>query len=205
MESVMVANCQHSASNDCPICDGTRIGDWIQTYPTCTAFWPIDPRPEEVHIEDIAHHLGNICRYTGGTSRFYSVAEHSVYVSQAVPPEHALWGLLHDASEAYLTDIARPVKKYLTDYAPIEHRIMEVIAKKFDLPWPEPPEVKEIDNRILMDEKAALKPGHPPRPWDNIKGGALGIAIQGVEPWYATMMFKKRFTELTGYAFKEVV
>lgn len=183
-----------------------RKGNWIQTYPTRTAFWPLDPRADEVHIEDIAHHLSNMCRYTGGTSRFYSVAEHSVYVSQLVPPHLALWGLLHDASEAYLSDIARPVKKYLTDYAPIEDNLMRVIAVRFGLPWPEPPEVKEIDNRILLDEKAELKPGHPPRPWDNIRGGPLGIPIHGFSPERARALFRRRFTKLTGYKFtREVV
>ena len=66
-----------------------RKGDWMQTY-TGRQFWPIDPRANEVHIEDIAHALSMMCRYNGHCRTFYSVAEHSVLVSQHVPPEHAL-------------------------------------------------------------------------------------------------------------------
>src|SRR5579885_2784587 len=86
-----------------------RHGDWIQTY--CgVAFYPLDPRPEEILIEDIAHALSMLCRFTGHVKRFYSVAQHCVYVSHRCDPKDALWGLLHDAAEAYLNDISRPVK-----------------------------------------------------------------------------------------------
>ena len=81
-----------------------RIGDWMQTY-TGERFWPLDPRIEDIHIRDISMALGKLCRYGGHTIFFYSVAEHSVLVSEYVPEEYALWGLLHDASEAYLSDI----------------------------------------------------------------------------------------------------
>ena len=79
-----------------------RRGDWIQTY-LGIQFWPLDPRPEEVMLFDIAHSLSNMCRFTGHCREFYSVAQHSVIVSQNVPREDAAWGLLHDASEAYMT------------------------------------------------------------------------------------------------------
>src|SRR5271165_7548492 len=88
-----------------------RKGDWIQTY-TGRVMYPLDPRPEEINIIDIAHALSNLCRFTGHVRTFYSVAEHSVRVSQHCDPKDALWGLLHDASEAYLADMSRPMKRY---------------------------------------------------------------------------------------------
>jgi len=84
-----------------------RIGDWIQTY-TGKRFWPLDPRPEDVDILDIAHSLSLLCRFTGHTSSFYSVSQHSILVAQEVPKRLRLWALFHDAAEAYIGDIARP-------------------------------------------------------------------------------------------------
>src|ERR1035441_1601867 len=72
-------------------------------------FWPLIPNPADIRIEDIAHALSNQCRFGGHTREFYSVAEHSVRVSQLCTPENALWGLLHDASEAYLSDVTAPI------------------------------------------------------------------------------------------------
>src|SRR5258708_302056 len=86
-----------------------RRGNWMQTY-TGRAYWPADPRAEDVCIEDIAHALSLLCRYTGHCKRFYSVAEHSILISQVVPPEYAFFGLMHDAQEAYINDLARPIK-----------------------------------------------------------------------------------------------
>ena len=134
-----------------------RYGDFIQTY-SGIEFYPLDPRIEEVKLLDIAHALSNICRFTGHCNEFYSVAQHSVLVSQYVSEENALWGLLHDASEAYICDIARPVKKSLEmkPYKEIEKRLMNVIAKTFNLSEDEPKEVKEIDTKMLRTEARDL-------------------------------------------------
>jgi hypothetical protein len=134
-----------------------RIGDYIQTF-TGKRFWPLDPRVEEIDIHDIAHALSNQCRYTGHSVEFYSIAEHSVYVGAYCPNEYHMWGLLHDASEAYICDVARPLKhrEEFSFYREIEANIMRVIAEKFNLPFPEPPIVKEIDTQCLTAEAPQL-------------------------------------------------
>lgn len=139
-----------------------RRGDWINTY-RGQQFWPLDPRPHEIHIEDIAHALSMQCRFTGHVHRFYSVAEHCVRVSERCAPSDALWGLLHDASEAYLIDVARPVKRSrpMRGYRKAEARLMRAVCKRFAL-WPEEPaSVKEADHRMLVTEAQALMDLHP--------------------------------------------
>lgn len=128
--------------------------EWIQTF-TGRRFWPLDPRAEDIRIEDIAHALSNICRFTGHTLKFYSVAQHSVLVSRIVPPADALWGLLHDASEAYLTDIAKPVKESpaFAEYKLAEDKLARVVAEAFSLPWPMPASVKKADCVLLATER----------------------------------------------------
>lgn len=171
-----------------------RIGDWMQTY-TGVAFWPLDPRVEEINISDIAHALANTCRYGGHCTFHYSVAQHSVLLSKHVAPEHALWALLHDATEAYLVDVPRPVKRFLTGYREIEDRLMAVIAERFGLYGKMPDAVKDADNRILLDESARLL-GPAPMPW-GIAGKPLGVAIKPWSPLRAEDQFLIRFGELT--------
>jgi 5'-deoxynucleotidase YfbR-like HD superfamily hydrolase len=85
-----------------------------------------------------------------------SVAEHSYHVSKLVPEKYALCGLLHDASEAYLSDIPRPLKPLLPEYKKWEENLEEVISLKYNVPFPLPTEVKEVDNRILKNEYELL-------------------------------------------------
>lgn len=123
--------------------------------------YPLDPRPEEIFIEDIAASLSKLCRYIGHSRAFYSVAQHSYLVSHLVPREHAMWGLLHDASEAYTGDISKPVKNAFESVAPgvfadLEEKIERAIATKFDLQWPMPSEVKTADIIALATEKRDL-------------------------------------------------
>jgi uncharacterized protein len=172
-----------------------RVGGWIQTF-TGRAVYPMDPMIDEIDIEDIAHSLSMQCRYTGHTKKFYSVAEHSVYISYFVKPENALWGLLHDASEAYLTDIPRPVKPYLPEYKKAELQMMRVIAAKFGLDWPEPAEVKEMDTRILFNERRDLL--HTSILDWNLSGEPIpGLTCEGWQPAKAKRVFLRRFKELT--------
>src|SRR6266700_4788978 len=105
---------------------GMNRGDWIQTA-MGRKFWPMDPRSGEVFIDDIAHALSMLCRFGGHCIRFYSVAEHSVLLSRVAEPRFKLWALLHDASEAYLADVPRPVKPALVGYKDAEERVQRAI------------------------------------------------------------------------------
>lgn len=130
------------------------MGAWIMTY-TGKRMYPLEPKVKDIHIIDIAHSLSLQCRFTGHTSSFYSVAEHSVRVSEACCAKNAYWGLLHDASEAYLSDMARPIKRYsgvFEVYIQAEKKLMEVIAKKFGLEGTCSPDVKIMDNVLLSTE-----------------------------------------------------
>jgi len=168
-------------------------GDWIQTY-SGRAFYPLDPHAEDVCIEDIAHALSQLCRFGGHCQRFYSVAEHSVLLSRYVAPGFQLWALLHDASEAYLVDVPRPVKKQILGYVEAERRVMRAICERFRLDPLEPWAVKDADTRILADEARQLMVP-PPMPWagDN---NPLGVTLQFWDPLYARSEFLSRFEEL---------
>lgn len=123
---------------------------------------PLDPSVEDIDIVSIAHSLSQQCRWTGHSSQFYSVAEHSILVSMMVPGEYKLEALLHDASEAYLSDLARPVKKApgLGEvYLQAELALESAIAEKFQLsPPPMSAEVKYADEQMLRREAHQLIP-----------------------------------------------
>lgn len=171
-----------------------RTGDWLQTF-TGISFWPLDPRPDEVDILDIAHSLSMQCRYGGHSRFFYSVAEHCVLLSHAVPADLAFSALMHDAAEAYLVDVPRPIKRFLGDYKTIESNLESVILPAFGLPYPTPALVMEYDSRILIDEREQLMAA-PPRPWGDIASGPLGVRILGYPPMRAETIFLRRFHEL---------
>lgn len=172
-----------------------RTGNWIQTF-TGRPFWPLDPKPEEIFIEDIARSLSMRCRYGGHVRRFYSVAEHSVIVSRHVPSEFALWGLLHDASEAYSADIPRPLKKCLPDWKALEGAIMGAVAQRFGLQGDEPPAVKAADFAVCADERAQiLEPSVIE--WDELPI-PLGVHLDCLPPRSAEILFLDRFQEITG-------
>lgn len=172
-----------------------RKGDWIWTY-TGRQFYPLDPRPEDVCIEDIAHHLAMKCRYSGATMGFYSVAEHSVHVSRYVPAEDAKWGLLHDAAEAYLADIPRPVKAHIPGWRKIERRVEKAVLERFGMSDFEPDAVRLIDTAILADEKAALFKTFPGRPWDGHTRAILGVEIGCWDPETARKIFLTRWEQV---------
>jgi hypothetical protein len=138
----------------------SRQGDYIRTY-TGRKFWPLDPQPDEVAIEDIAHSLANSCRWTGHVRRFYSVGQHSLFCMawvKGVAPAIRLQALLHDASEAYIADIAKPIKPHMPQYRTIESRLMEVISEALHFPWPMDEIVHKVDVFALTVECYHLMP-----------------------------------------------
>jgi hypothetical protein len=160
-------------------------------------FWPLDPDPAKILIEDIAHALAHQCRFGGHAWKFYSVAEHSVRVSQLCLPEHALWGLLHDASEAYLVDLPRPLKLLpeFAAYREAERRLQRAVAERFGLPEDQPASVTEADDTMLWIEAHSLL------------GSMPGEAVRDTRPPFeitdpllpveAERLFLARFRELS--------
>ena len=160
-------------------------------------FWPLIPNPADIRIEDIAHALSNQCRFAGHAREFYSVAEHCVRVSQHCRPEDALWGLLHDASEAYLSDVPAPMKELpeFEAYRAAERSLQGTIAVRFGLSTEQPRSVTEADRAVLgIEIRGLLKPPggrQPGRPSHN------KLAI--TNPWQprvAKARFLSRFREL---------
>jgi len=171
-----------------------RIGDWCASYDG-TRYWPLDPRVEDVTIEMIAHSLSNQCRYGGRASTFYSVAQHCLYVSRTCDPQDALWGLLHDASEAFILDIPRPIKYSVVfdEYRLLEKKWDLVIAAKFNLSPEMPASVHIADKNVLAAECKVLM-GDPE--WAR----GAGPVVVDVTPWppaVAYHMFMDRFKALT--------
>lgn len=141
--------------------NGTDYTGGIATY-TGRIMFPLTPSAEDICIEDIAHSLALQCRFTGHTRYHYSVGQHSWAVSYFVPEKWAMWGLLHDATEAYLSDIARPVKSLWPEYKGMEDKIMRAVAERFDLEpiFPMPDAVAEVDDLLLGNEIKYLMPPH---------------------------------------------
>jgi hypothetical protein len=171
-----------------------RLGDWGLTF-SGRQFWPRDPRPGDVVIEDIAHGLANTCRFGGQCREFYSVAQHSVLVAGAVPPHLGLVGLLHDATEAYLGDVIRPLKRELSGYKTLEAMWALVIGCAFglgDALEHLPPDVKDADVRVLSTEhRDLMAPGGPT--WITDKHPPLEPRIEPWVPKVAERMFMEHF------------
>ncbi|MBU0703567.1 MAG: phosphohydrolase [Chloroflexi bacterium] len=130
----------------------TRAGDWFATF-SGVKFYPLDPRPEDINVTDIARGLAFQCRFNGHVEEFYSVAQHSILVASILPDDLKLWGLMHDAAEAYIGDMVRPLKLHQPTFRAVEAKIMAVICERLGLPIEEPPEVKSADIRLLVTER----------------------------------------------------
>lgn len=166
---------------------------WIQTF-TGKQFFPLSPSLETIDVRDIAHSLSLQCRYNGHCRVFYSVADHSLRVARIVSPDHALWGLLHDAAEAYLTDLPRPIKLAVVGYDRLEDAVLQVIARRFELGWPMPEEVRRADDVMLATEMRDLL-GPPPEPWP-LSAAPREESVVPLSPREAEHAFLERYREL---------
>lgn len=121
---------------------------------------PYDPKPDQVTLESLAHAMGFTARFAGHTRFFYSVAQHSLYVAAHVPQDQRLRALLHDASEAYLTDIPSPYKMQIPGYKRVEARVTNAIGKHFGITnlAVKSPEVRAADYRALGHEANSFMP-----------------------------------------------
>lgn len=122
-----------------------------------------DPQPHAVHWPDVAAALAKLCRFGGHVDAgFYSVAQHCCVVCDSLPVDLRLYGLLHDAHEAYLGDWVRPLKHYLTgvDLLELEVRHVRAIHRAAGLAWPLTAVMKarihEADLRALSTERRDL-------------------------------------------------
>lgn len=175
--------------------------DWIVTY-TGKRFRPLDPSPDSIDIVDIAHALSNTCRFTGQTRVFYSVAQHSYLVS-LLCDNHQLYGLLHDASEAYLCDIATPLKHsdVFKQYRDAEFWLQGMILLKYGIRQTEmPKEVKGADKFMGIWEGMAFMPEHEGAFWTDNQGVLLpefaGEYFRAWSPTEAEERFIGRFGKL---------
>ena len=176
-----------------------RFGDWMTTWSGGT-FWPLDPASHEIKIDDIAHALSNICRFGGHSKRFYSVAQHSVLASIYVngDAEVKKWALLHDAAEAYVGDMVRPLKSQMPTFQNVERGIMVHVAEAFGLSWGIPEAVKEIDEILLATEAWELMPRQCVERWSLKHPRAERIKIAPVGPEKAQDLFLKEYEKLFG-------
>lgn len=176
----------------------------ISTY-TGNRFSPfatnIDELIVKINFEDIASGLSNICRFNGQTHGNYSVAQHSLIVASQVPPEYRLHAMLHDASEAYLGDVIKPLKteELMPGYLVLEHRVEQAIFKKFGLEMT--PEIKKIIKRAdyvaLATEKRDLMPNALDEEWEYLIGvEPLSGRIYPLPPHEAKANFKEIFHSL---------
>lgn len=141
-----------------------------------------NPTAAMVHPADLAHSLAHLPRFNGHTHEHYSVAQHCYAASTMVPTEHALAALLHDAAEAYIGDMVRPLKQLLPEYSAIEASIWQAICERFDLEPELPACVKHIDMVLLGIERRDLMPAHPEE-WPCLAG--IELPPQRINPWPA--------------------
>lgn len=184
----------------------SRHGDWSQVF-SGIQFWPLDPLPSEICIEDIAHSLSLQCRFNGHCEEFYSVAQHCVIVARFLKDyskQVQLKGLLHDAAETYLSDVVRPVKTQPEMFAfrVAEELNQNAIWDRFDLPYGTGTDlIKKADNSALYWEARDLMK-KPPVPWSWPKDFAVSMVPEKkLKPWSskkAEREFLFLFKELSG-------
>lgn len=183
----------HASDVVLPGIPAPREGDWVQTFKG-RQFWPMDPRQGDFDIEEIAHALSNLCRFGGHSYGFYSVAQHCVLASHACVT-YPLEALMHDAAEAYLVDVPRPIKHQLPAYLKIESRLEAALARQFGLTYPWPDAVRQADEILLATEARDLM-APPPASWGLIQQ-PLADRISLWSPGKAKLAFLYRFWVLS--------
>ena len=154
----------------------------ILTY-TGKRFDLYEPDADVIDPRDISHSLAHLCRFNGHTREFYSVAQHCCMVAELVPDEDKLAALLHDATEAYIGDMVRPLKQWMHAYKDVENWIWDRICTRFDLDQDLPASVRQTDLIVLATERRDLMPADPA-----IWGCLIGIepTAEIIRPWSAT-------------------
>ena len=177
----------------------STTGPWVNTI-SGRRFYLENPDVNDITAGDIAWGLSMICRFNGHVRDFYSVTQHCVIVSYNVPAEHALAGLLHDAAEAFIGDVSKPLKDVLGDggrYRKLERKAEAAIARTFGITFPFDPSIKAADLRTVKTEirdlcvstdKDYWSPGTEP----------LDGRIEPLGPRGARTLWKARYKTLTG-------
>jgi len=171
--------------------------DYVSTF-SGNRFYPLRPHIDRVAIEDIAHGLAYQCRFNGQTKTFYSIAQHSLIVASLVPPPLRLAALLHDAAEAYLGDMVKPLKVLMPEFAALEDQVTAIIAATYGIDFSDYAPIKRADLIALATEKRDLMP-HSVERWAYLDGIApLPGIIVAMDPGEAKQCFLRRFHELHG-------
>ncbi|WP_242095448.1 hypothetical protein [Sphingomonas sp. CROZ-RG-20F-R02-07] len=160
----------------------------------------LDPHGSAFTIEDIAHGLSMTCRFAGQCRQFYSVAEHSWHTSFLVAPEFRLAAVMHDAAEAFIGDVTRPLKSLLPEYKAIERNVEAAIAERFGLDDAGADEIKRADLVMLHAEQAVMMPHHEDR-WDTSPEDDASARLVNFRCWSpddARRAFLWRFEDLGG-------
>ncbi|RWI35495.1 hypothetical protein [Mesorhizobium sp.] len=184
-----------------------RVGNYMATS-TGYKYWPFDPKPEEIYIEAIAHHLATKARWAGATQHrrfksriFFAVAEHSVYVADYVRdvlkrPDLELEALLHDAPEYVIGDLIRPLKyspSFRAPFLELEDLNEAVVAKRFNLVHPFPREIKIADEAVTEAEHQQIIFWHPDEGGETVElhetKAVANIEIKMLEPYPAKEFF----------------
>lgn len=173
--------------------------DYVSTF-SGNRFYPLRPHIDRVAIEDIAHGLAYQCRFNGQTREFYSIAQHSLIVASLVPPPLRLAALLHDAAEAYLGDMVKPLKVLLPEFAALEDQVTAIIAATFGIDFTDYAPIKHADLIALATEKRDLMP-HSAERWAYLDGiTPLASIIKAMGPQEAKQCFLDEFALLRNRA-----
>lgn len=183
--------------------DQDRIDDWMETA-SGVKFQFMNPKAHQIVLEDVALALSRTCRYGGHSKRFYSVAEHTILMSDWVlkqpwgTPLDALTALHHDDAEAYIGDLPRPCKQNIPQFKAVEEGIDEVVAERFQTQYPFPGWLKTADTAILLDERAQIM-SPSGNSWAIDKLRPLGVKtwnVLGRFQWYVRWQWLLRHNEL---------